>query len=159
MSVRGGLWRETSSGGRFPPGGRPPKGTCDIIPPLERTGDQLAGRKWHHIPPSPCEQTNRCKNITFPQLLWRALIRLCKRLNFPYSLAIFHTLPPACLSRRTYFSPALERIFWLNLKKNLRDNHYTLQLVRSESSSCRCFLCKHIIPFHQTNKEILVSHN
>ena len=38
----------------------------------ERTWDQT-GRE---IKNPPCEQTNRCKNITFSQLCWRAVIRI-----------------------------------------------------------------------------------
>ena len=82
------------SGWRPPSACWPPSGwrlPLDGEPPAEGTWDQTARQKWHHtsseknmgpgsqavsdIIHTPCEQTNRCKNITFPQLHWWAVIK------------------------------------------------------------------------------------
>ena len=56
-----------------------PQYTCTLHPPPEGTWDQAhplpsKGHGTRHIHPLLCGQTNTSKNITFPQLHWRAVI-------------------------------------------------------------------------------------
>ena len=44
-----------------------------VTPPTTLKKNMGLERKWHL---TPHEQTNRCKNITFPQLRWRMVIKI-----------------------------------------------------------------------------------
>ena len=74
-------WTETPSGQRpLPPGQRPPP---DRDPPAQKPLDR--DLPWTETPPTLNRITDRYKNITFPQLLWRAVKNYPEKQDILYS--------------------------------------------------------------------------